>query len=505
MATFYDNKAIQSGGVGYFNFNTKVIFEGNTRVIFDSNEASYGGAILFNDHSNITLIGNSVLLFANNTASQNGGAGYFYSHCNFTMKENAMIKFNNNKALDGGAVCISDNVEVQIKGNSTALFYNNIAIVGGGAVEVLNKSSLALKNYGIINLTNNRAQYGGAIFLDTIGMIINNSTSDEEYVRFKNNFARISGNSVYQDVVGSCNSSCLNNKIRGISNLLIATPPNVLKFDDPAICIDNGNDTQCNSYYVQDMMLGNEITLPACMLDYYDNPILDSTQFIIDSETQSNYFLTGPKHILLSCDIFRGISVEGNQSLSKSNANFSINISLNVDHSADWKQIVVTLIVGLSPCHLGFWQYPGSHKCECYNANDIVFCSGNSSTIKRGYWFGIVTGKPTLTFCPINYCNFTCCESTNGYYLLSPVRNNQCRSHRSGTACGSCTDGYTLSFDSTECVSIKSCTAGEKVAVILLTVTYWIVMVTVTFVMMYYKVGIGYLYSITYYYSIVDI
>ena len=132
----------------------------------------------------------------------------------------------------------------------------------------------------------------------------------------------------------------------------IATPPNILKFDDPAICIDNDNDTQCNSYYVQNMMLGNEITLPACVLDYYDNPILDSTQFIIDSETHSNYFLTGPKHILISCDIFRGISIKGNQSLSKSNANFSINISLNVDHSADWKQIAITLIVGLSPCHL---------------------------------------------------------------------------------------------------------------------------------------------------------
>ena len=134
-----------------------------------------------------------------------------------------------------------------------------------------------------------------------------------------------------------------------------------------------------------------------------------------------------------------------------------------------------------------------------------MFCSGNSSTIKRGYWFGSVTGKPTITFCPINYCNFTCCETTNGYYHLSPIRDNQCRSHRSGIACGSCMHGYTLSFDSTECVNVESCTAGQTVLVILLTVIYWIVMVALVFAMMYYKVGIGYLYSITYYYSIVDI
>ena len=134
-----------------------------------------------------------------------------------------------------------------------------------------------------------------------------------------------------------------------------------------------------------------------------------------------------------------------------------------------------------------------------------MFCSGDSSIIKRGYWFGSVTGMPTITFFPINYCNFTCCETTNGYYHLSSIRNNQCRSHWSGTACGSCTYGYTLSFDSTECVNVESCTAGQTVLVILLTVIYWIVMVALVFAMMYYKVGIGYLYSITYYYSIVDI
>ena len=116
-----------------------------------------------------------------------------------------------------------------------------------------------------------------------------------------------------------------------------------------------------------------------------------------------------------------------------------------------------------------------------------------------------MTGKPTVTFCPINYCNFTCCETSNGYYHLSPVRDNQCRSHRSGAACGSCADGYTLSFDSTECVDVEVCTAGQTVLVTFLTVIYWIVMITLVFALMYYKVGIGYLYSITYYYSIVDI
>ena len=314
------------------------------------------------------------------------------------------------------------------------------------------------------------------------------------------------GSSLYQDLY-TCKNSCLGNRITGISNRLIAAPPNELKFYDPAVCIDNNNNTQCSNYYIQNIMLGSEIVIPVCLLDYY-NQSVDSIQFLIQSDINTNYSIdgaiNGAKHVVISCDTFTGISIIGNHSLSKS-TNFSITITLNTALYPNWRQISVNLIIELSPCHPGFWQYPNSSRCECYNANDIVFCSGNSSTIKRGYWFGSVTGRPTVTFCPINYCNFTCCETSNGYYHLSPVRDNQCRSHRSGTACGSCADGYTLSFDSTECVSIDSCTAGKTVLVILLTVIYWIVMVTLIFVMMYYKVGIGYLYSITYYYSIVDI
>ena len=502
LISLFNNKAIQSGGGGYFGLNSKVLFEGLTTARFENNSALYGGTILAYDHFNITITGNSNISFVNNEATQNGGAGYFNANCHFIVKENAQLSFTNNKAIHGGAVCINGKVELAIKENSTVLFYINFATVSGGAIKVLNNSNITLKDFININFTKNSAQYGGAVFLDTTGMMINKC--DQKCVDFRSNLAKFSSNSIYQDKDRSCNINCINNRIYGISNDLIATPPNVLEFYDSAICIDNDNDTQCNSYYVKNVMLGSEIRLLACVLDYYSNQINDSIQFLVNTEMHSKYFTNGLNEILISCDTFQGISIMSNQSLSKP-SNFSINISLNVDHDANWKQISVTLIVGLSPCHPGFWQYPESQKCECYNANDIVFCSGNSSTIKRGYWVGSVTGKPTITFCPINYCNFTCCDTSNAYYHLSPIRNDQCRSHRSGTACGSCTDGYTLSFDSAQCVNFESCTAGQTVVVILLTVMYWIVRVTLIFVMMYYNVGIGYLYSITYYYSIVDI
>ena len=114
-------------------------------------------------------------------------------------------------------------------------------------------------------------------------------------------------------------------------------------------------------------------------------------------------------------------------------------------------------------------------------------------------------GKPTVTFCPINYCNFTCCETSNGYYQLSPVRDNQCRLHRSGIACGSCEEGYTLSFDSAECVHVDTCSIGRTLLVVGLIVLYWTVTIAAVFIMMHFKVNLGYLYVITYYYSVVDL
>ena len=500
-STFINNTARSNGGAILSRQLSEITVEGNSTITFDNNTADFGGAFYF-INSNTTIQETSMVSFYSNKGRQEGGAGYLSSHCIFIVEENAKLTFDKNKAFHGGALYINMMTKLIFKGNSTTFFHNNLATEGGGAVQILNNSSITLNNHVIIEFTNNTAQYGGAIFLDTTAVIMHN-TSDEKHIKFKSNFARILGSSVYHDVAELCNGSYLNDRITGISNKFIAAPPHELKFDDPAICVDTDN-TQCNNYSVKNLMLGREIFIPVCILDHYNQPV-DSLQFLVrETYPNNNYSIKGANNVLIPCDTFKGISITGNQSLSKS-INFSITITLNTALYSEWKQILVNLIIELSPCYPGFWQYPNSKICECYNADDIVFCSSSSSTIKRGYWFGIVTGKPTVTVCPINYCNFTCCETSNGYYHLSPARENQCRSHRSGTACGSCTIGYTLSFDSTECVNVDSCTAGQTVLVILLTVTYWIVMVVAVFAIMYYQVEIGYLYSITYYYSIVDI
>jgi len=253
-------------------------------------------------------------------------------------------------------------------------------------------------------------------------------------------------------------------------------------------------------------MLGQEITLDACTLDYYDRPVVGVTEFLVRGNHPS-YTMSGSKFISVSCNqTTQGISVIGNLNFNAS-YNYSMVISLRVIPISESKIISVNLSVELSQCHPGFWYFNESERCECYNTKSIISCSGSNSTIKSGYWFGNVNGIPTVTSCPHDYCNFTCCEIiiSNGVYRLSPVRANQCTQQRTGIACGNCEQGYTLSFDSSTCISIEMCTIGQTMLITSLSLLYWIAIMVAVFIIMYLKIAIGSLLAINYFYSLVKI
>ena len=203
-------------------------------------------------------------------------------------------------------------------------------------------------------------------------------------------------------------------------------------------------------------MLGQEIIIDACVLDYYDQPV-DGTLFIIYSEDKDYDLINGSSSAaVVSCGGFQGVRIVG-KAVSGA-VNYSLTITSHDGSKSDLKT-TLKLIIELSPCHPGF--HHDNDTCVCYSDSDIVSCSGSTSSIKRGYWFGEVDDKATVKLCPNNYCNFACCETANGYYELSPMETDQCNLQRSGTACSSCEEGHTLPFDSVECVSVSQCTTGQ--------------------------------------------
>ena len=533
---FSSNTAMQQGGALNLFYNSAVMFQEDSTVTLTRNTAmQHGGAIYVHDYSSISFIDRTIVVFYHNMAENDGGALYSYDHCNITIGQysevmfvynSAMqcggamccnrhsdvtlegpVTFTNNTAEHGGAVCVSQSV-MKLENTSELMLNSNRAVGNGGGLHFDNQFRATFDHGSSISFSGNRAnQYGGALYCEVRSNIQDLIALDPTGINFNKNVALI-GDSVYIDIQASCKAACINNTIVGITKETIQhtpmaehihTPPSKLVLHNPAVCINDDNVTDCGKYYVSNIMLGQEIIIDACVLDYYGK-IAEGAQFAVRKSSNIHH-LNGTNFISVSCDALQGISVVGEKVVSITN--FSLTLTSHAGSQSDLKTISVELITQLTPCHPGF--YYDDNRCVCYRDDDIITCSGSTSLIRRGYWFGEVSNKSTMTVCPSNYCNFTCCEVSNGFYQLSPVRMNQCNSHRSGTACGNCEEGYTLSFDSVECVSVDKCTKGQTALVVTLSMIYWIVIVILVFIMTYYHVGIGYLYAITYYYSMLDI
>ena len=499
----FTNNTANTGGAMYMSL-LHYVLGGNCNVIFENNKADMGGAIYFKN-SNVTVMGYTKLAYINNSATS-GGAMHVAEITVISFEKYASINFTSNAAKTfGGAMHISEsNLTIASK---SVVFANNSALQDGGALYFTTKFYFECKNNSKLLFRKNSAEdHGSAAYceLDENSFINLNATN----VVYEENTARFGGALMFAKVPKLWDTNALQNNIKGINknsrSKVLITSPYKLMLRSP---IDDINGV--DSYYIQNIMPGQEIMIDACVLDYFNQtgnvvPFLIS----IDSCTGDingcqDYYLDGQNMISILCTKFQSISLNGKKISPYTTKNYSLALTSHFSRDSEWKRLMVKLTIELVPCHPGFWH--NNEKCECFSAGDVISCSGSTSIIKRGYWFGFVNGKQTVTTCPYRYCNFSCCQTNTGFNNLSPQRSNQCRSHRSGTACGSCEDGYTLSFDSIECVDVEKCTTGQTVLVTVLTVIYWITVVVVVFIIMYYQVGIHYLYGITYYYSMIDI
>ncbi|XP_065901653.1 uncharacterized protein [Dysidea avara] len=282
-----------------------------------------------------------------------------------------------------------------------------------------------------------------------------------------------------------------------VSHFPVMTSPHQLKL------YQRHNDKVQFLDYINGQVLGIPVEFYGIVLDYYDKPA-ETTGFHMQC-LDINFTLANNKVEFDNDVVPLNVVLVGQEVINNTNVTLLLQSHINYY----FQQIEVTLIIELVPCyhHPAYIFNKTLERCVCYH-NDVVECYDDYNEIKSGYWFGNVNGITTTSLCPNQYCSLMHRRKTReGYIELTDRMNDQCAYYRSGPACGECRPGYTLTYDSTNCIHVDHCSTGMTVLVVALTFLYWIAIVGVVFILMYFnfQLSVGYLYGIVYYYSLTEI
>ena len=406
--------------------------------------------------------------------------------------------FKGNSAKSGAALYITQGSQISVGDGSSLQFINNTASLRGGAM--------------YIDLTNCHDH----------GIVFTNLTHYES-LTFINNSAKQSGNSIFFNIPDSCNV------IRDYTNSNSAAyapykfnytqtqgtigPPittSAYKIDIFSPAKSDVIKTNTNYVIRNDIMLGQSLYFNPIVYNYF-NGTAEATTFEVRCKNCKLKYMVLEDMILVQNGSKNRIKIRSTASDTDVVNDTNIILKISSLLSSEYRQLTAVLSLTLSSCNNGYWFSKQTQQCECYNKNNYLQCKEESAYIKLGYWFGVYSGKHIFALCHNDYCNFFTNrkETSSRFYNLPEEVDDQCSSHRTGVACGQCSEGYTLAYNCPDCVSMSKCSPGMTLLLVAVTAFYWIIVIAVLFGVAYFlntqQVSLGYLYGIILFYSIVDI
>ena len=507
---FVSNISPGNGAVlSIYPFSVKDVYVQIEDTSFDQNIA--GSSVVYITQGEYLVQENIQMHLHNSAFTNNIASSIYLSECDLILS--GTILFKNNTAENGGAMYLDQGTGVTFDNGATVQFIANKATFNGGAIYVnLHCGAFWYTNwnYSSMFINNSAVIAGNSLYFNIRHLcLVNTNISKSDsilYVPCQFNYSQPVNGKMMTYIPCDLNYTLFNG-----TGAPIVTSPHELRLYFPYNEGYNiSSPSKHNTYFVRHNILG-QVRFTGAVFDYFGklaNPTQFSVQLQYSEHPAYSLISTDHDHVLtVSIDnttdlivSFKGKRIDTayiNLTLILTSLSYSLNKIINS-----------TLVVELIPCveHPGYTYSEDSQTCVCYHAN--VKCSNDGNEIKRGYWFGRVTGTTTTSLCPNHYCKFKYHKQTSeGYFELPNTINSQCNHHRVGRACGECISGYTLSYDSTDCISIDQCGPGWTVLVIVLTCLYWVVIVVGVFGLMYFKfqISLGYLYGIIYYYSMVGI
>ena len=462
----------------------------NTTILKNNNRDSI--VCLSYEQGQITRPGDvelSSMTFISNSASE---STLYVHYC--VVKINDTMNFSNNAGKSGAGIYFTNLSYAVLSDNADIQFANNLVTLGGGAIYADYPSSDTYTTWFLFDHTSSKS------------------------VTFINNVATEAGNSIYfnipTDVSITIDPNRKNsimyipsrfNYVGGSYQTEIATSPYNLILFPPAVCVsptcDDGGD-----YKIEGIMLGEELTFTAKMVDYFNN---SAESVIVSVECSNNceeYSLTGHHNVLIQDNPLYNITIAGKE-VKNDNTTITLRLSPAVGSvAANIWDIQVSITILLSPCKIGFKYDDLKQIYICTGLSHLVRCVSNNFRIKKGYWFGLLEKETVVGICPLSYCDYPSCDINEDYCSLSVY--HQCHSHRTGTACSNCENGYTLAFDMEDCIPTSDCHIWLTIVIIISVMTYWVVVLLVILCITGFvnvPVITGYAFGIIYFYSILDL
>ena len=336
------------------------------------------------------------------------------------------------------------NTAITVKG--TSVFHNNTGTDGGG-LAMYGGSYLMFDEHSFLNFTNNGAQKGGAIFVETQ---LQNSFCFFQYsdhikpqskvAAFFGNKADIAGTVLYGGDIINCDlffyDKSTNWFNRTFDYYSAQTGPSVISSEPTDVCFCGNNNTiNCSQ---------TQLTVTAYPGEKINISVVTVGQ------------LNGVAPGILQIQPVENADPSTNTNLYNTSAMNCTKIAFTPVEKAYMINLksFKLLNISFSDCPLGFQSLNLNKSCDCEekvkNLTTTVTCDAKTKMITRqgDIWIGNISDHCVVVYtpCPFDYCN-------TAQVSFSPTDPDpQCALNRTGILCGRCQDGLSLALGSNNCI-----------------------------------------------------
>ena len=428
--------------------------------------------------------------------SSNNSTALVGDEAELGFHNNSVTLFNDNHGFLGGAILLMSSSWINVHFNSTLIFIRNVAVINGGAIYV---HFATLFDY-LISFSCFIRYYEQSVAIDqwkTQFIFIDNEAADNQ------------NNSIFVTTLRPCR----NTYSRGFLNKQpfcfhsSNTKETVNMFTDllhdRRYCMNN-TQSQISTASLEFCNVSNENVyvvpgkvhdLNVCIVDELDNQIINS-QFVATcvntcthtcaiSDYNKSESLSNMPYVLPAYRTNNGsIQIAGTPG---SNCNLQLQTIEDFQITGAWS-------VNLLNCPPGFVYSGKDDVCVCLsNVHNSVIQDCNAfffqAHVNPFYWIGYKSDDATdllVAPCPYQYCYQD--SYTSGSGLLPEIANKTIldkfvcgSSSRTGTLCGKCIDGYSVTLNSPT-FACNKCDDEYKLGVLYLFLSY-ILPVSILFVL----------------------